>query len=110
MSMQKTEKGTKKFSKEEKLAILSEAKTLGVQATLTKYELYPATFYYWKKKLNFHGEEGLNHAKHRNYESEIKILSKENEVLKTLLAEKELESRMKDELLKKKYPELRKKI
>lgn len=110
MSMEKTEGGVKKFSKAEKLAILEEAKRHGVKATLEKYDLYPATFYYWKNKLEFHGEEALEHAKHRNYAVEIKQLIKENEVLKQLLAEKELESRLKDELLKKKYPELRKKI
>jgi len=38
----------------------------------------------------------------------IKKLEKENEALKLMLAEKELESRLKDDLLKKKYPELRK--
>jgi len=36
-------------------------------------------------------------------------LEKENEQLKILLAEKEFESKLKDELLKKRYPELRRK-
>lgn len=110
MLMEKTEQGTKKFTKAEKLNILAEAKTNGVKVTLTKYDLYPATFYYWKHKLELHGEGALDHAKHRHYESEIKNLTKENETLKILLAEKELESRLKDELIKKKYPDLRKKI
>jgi putative transposase len=108
MSMEKTEKGTKKFSKEEKLAILKECSVNGVKITLEKYELYPATYYYWKRQLDFKGEEGLDHSKHRNLEAEVKILTKANETLKILLAEKELESRLKDELLKKKYPELKK--
>lgn len=110
MSMKKTDQGTKKFSKEEKLRILEEAQSKGVKDTLAKYDLYPATYYYWKRKLDFGGEEALNHASHRRYAAEIKILTKENETLKVLLAEKELESRLKDDLLKKKYPELRKKI
>jgi putative transposase len=38
----------------------------------------------------------------------IKKHEKENEALKLMLADKELESRLKDDLLKKKYPELRK--
>lgn len=46
--MQTTEKSTKKFTKEEKLAILSEAKEKGVKVTLAKYDLYPATYYYWR--------------------------------------------------------------
>jgi putative transposase len=39
---------------------------------------------------------------------EIRDLEKENALLKKLLAEKELESHLKDELLKKKYPWARK--
>ncbi len=109
MGMKVTEKGTKKFTKEEKLAIISEAKEKGVKVTLAKYGLYPATYYYWKKKLIVYGEDGLNHRTLKNYEREIKRLEKENESLKILLGEKELEGKLKDELLKKKYPELRKK-
>jgi putative transposase len=110
MEMEKTQQGTKKFTKEEKLSILAEAEIDGVAVTLAKYDLYPATFYYWKRKLAFGGADALNHSKHRQLESESKILTKENETLKILLAEKELESRLKDELLKKKYPDLKKKI
>ena len=76
--------------------------------TLDKYDLYPATYYYWKKKLLLHGQDGLNHRTLKQQQVEIKKLSKENETLKILLAEKELEGKLKDEMLKKKYPELRK--
>lgn len=38
----------------------------------------------------------------------IRNLEKENNALKQLVAEKELESKLKDEMLKKKYPHLRK--
>ncbi len=109
MSMETTEKGIKKFSKEEKLKILEEAKSQGVQVTLSKYGLYPATYYYWRKKLTVYGEEGLTHQGARNHEQAFRKLEKENESLKILLAEKELELRLNHELLKKKYPELRKK-
>ena len=34
---------TKKYTKEEKLKILKEAKRQGVKVTLEKYDLYPAT-------------------------------------------------------------------
>lgn len=109
MNVKKTEKGTKKFTKEEKLSIIQEVAKNGLKVTMAKYDLYPATYYYWKKKLLVHGEDGLNHRTLKDQESEIKRLAKENESLKILLAEKELESKLKDELLKKKYPELRKK-
>jgi putative transposase len=44
----------------------------------------------------------------KDHELLFKKLEKENEALKLMLAEKELESRLKDDLLKKKYPELKK--
>lgn len=109
MNMKTTENGTRKFTREEKLRILKEAKLKGVKATLEKYDLYPATFYYWKKKLLVYGEEGLQHASVKNTDSRMKALEKENEQLKILLAERELESKLKDEMLKKRYPELKRK-
>jgi len=110
MSMKITEKGTKKFTKAEKLSIIEEAGINGVKVTLGKYDVYPATYYYWKKKLLVHGASGLEHKTIKGQETEIKRLEKENETLKILLAEKELSGRLKDELLKKKYPELRRKL
>ncbi len=108
MSMKVTEKGTKKFSEKEKLAILKEASDHGVNVTLEKYGLYPATYYYWKKKYESMGKDGLSHGMTKERLAEIRKLEKENEMLKKLLAEKELEGRLKDEMLKKKYPHLRK--
>ena len=103
------EKGTKKFTKKEKLQIIAEAKKNGVKVTLEKYALYPGTFYYWRKKLIVYGEEGLEHKRVKDAQKVISALEKENEQLKLLLAEKDLEAKLKDDLLKKKYPELRKK-
>ena len=109
MSVKKTENGTKKFSKAEKLSILKEAKINGVMLTLSKYDLYPATYYYWKKKFASLGEDGLEHQKAKDLDKENKRLEKENERLKRIIGEKELESALKDEMLKKKYPERRQK-
>jgi putative transposase len=41
--------------------------------------------------------------------AQLKRLEKENRILKELLAEKDLESKMKDELLKKKFAQWEKK-
>ena len=105
MSVKKTENGTKKFTTKEKMTILDEAKSNGVMVTLQKYDLYPATYYYWKRKLSVHGEDGLNHRTQKNLEVENKRLEKENDRLKRIIGEKELESALKDEVIKKKYPE-----
>jgi putative transposase len=106
--MKKTENGKKKFTKKEKLQIITEAKKHGVKVTLEKYDLFPATYYYWKKKYTISGASGLDHGNNKSSLARIKKLEKENESLKILLGEKELESKLKDELLKKKYPNLKK--
>jgi len=91
----------RKFSKEEKLKLIKEFSEQGVSSTLKKYGIYPATFYSWKKKFDTMGEEGFRHGITPAHLTEIKQLEKENDVLKKLLAEKELEGRLKDELIKK---------
>jgi putative transposase len=108
MSVKTTVKGTKKFTKEEKLAILKEASETSIKATLEKYSLYPATFYYWKKKYESQGANGLEHSSVKEQLSRLKALEKENRKLKELLAQEQLESALKNDLLKKKYPHLRK--
>ena len=92
----------RKFSKEEKLSILKEAQENGVNATLLKHGIYPVTYYSWKKKYEEMGEAGFRHGMTPEHLKEIKRLEKENALLKKLLAEKELEGHLKDELLKKK--------
>lgn len=99
----------KKYTKEDKLKILKEAGLKGVTRTLEKHGIYPATFYYWKKKFDQMGDSGLDHSMTKKRLAQIKVLEEEIELLKRLLAEKEIESRLKDELLKKKYPKVRKK-
>jgi putative transposase len=91
------------FSKETKLSILQEAKENGVNVTLLKHGLYPVTYYSWKKKFEQMGEEGFSHGMTPEHLKEIKRLEKENNLLKKLLAEKELEGHLKSELLKKKF-------
>jgi len=92
------------FVKEEKLKILEEAKKNGVQPTLDKHGVYPATYYSWKKKFESMGDSGFEHGMTPAHLKEIRRLEKENGLLKKLLAEKEIESHLKDELIKKNYP------
>ncbi len=91
------------FTKEQKLSILKEASEQGVTKTLEKYGIFPATYYSWKEKLNTMGEEGLDYGMTKAHLKRIRELEKENKLLKELVAEKELESKLKDELIKKKY-------
>jgi len=89
--------------------VIKEASALGVRVTLEKYGIYPATFYSWKRKFEEMGEVGLDHSMTKRRLKKITELEQEVDLLKRLLAEKELESRLKDELLKKKYPKVRRK-
>jgi len=101
-------KERKKYSKEEKVQIVQEAASQGVKATLDKYGVYPASYYYWKRKLDVMGEKGLEWGMTPEHLKEIRRLEKENHRLKQLVADQQLESLLKDELLKKKYPWARK--
>ncbi len=97
------------FSKEEKLQVLKEAEEKGVKITLEKHGIYPATYYSWKNKYEEMGEMGFRHGITPAHIKEIKRLEKENALLKKLLAEKEMEGHLKDEMIKKKYAWARKK-
>jgi len=94
----------KRWSTDQKIKIVKESSTNGVRETLEKYGIYPATFYSWKKKLDEMGKEGFAHGMTKERLAKIKELEQEVDCLKQLLAEKELESRLKDELLKKSIP------
>lgn len=99
----------KRWSTEQKIKIIKESSTKGVRETLEKYGIYPATFYAWKKKFTEMGEQGFGHGMTKQRLARIRELEQEVDCLKQLLAEKELESKLKDELLKKKYPKVKRK-
>jgi len=100
----------RRWSKEEKLKVLEEAKKEGVQVTIRKHGIYPGTYYSWKKKLLVEGADSLSDQMARK-KTRQRLAQLEDEVslLKQLLAEKEMEIALRDELLKKKYPKARKK-
>lgn len=92
----------RKFTKEEKLKIIKEASEQGVKVTLEKYSVFPASYYAWKKKMETMGEEGFSHGMTPDQLKRIRELEKENKLLKEIVIQKELEGKLKDELLKKK--------
>lgn len=94
----------KKWTNAEKEQILKEAQEKGVQETLNKHGLYPATYYYWKRKYEELGKQDLEHGNTKEKLKRIRELEDENIFLKKIIAEKEIEGRLKDELIKKKYP------
>jgi len=58
---------------------------------MDKYGLYSATYYYWKRKYAIYGEEVLKQKTSKDQICQIKKLKKENEQLKIIFVEKEIE-------------------
>lgn len=91
-----------KRSKEEKEKIILDIKANGLAYGLRKYGIAKQLYYKWVERYNSFGIEGLEDKRKLNIDKLNQKLLKENELLKKLLAEKELENSIKDELLKKK--------
>jgi putative transposase len=98
-----------KRTPQEKERILLDIQNLGVIAGCRKYGLSRTLYYDWLNKYQSSGLEGLEDRRSKNMDAHVKRLEKENRILKELLAEKELESKLKDELLKKKFGQQMKK-
>ncbi len=84
----------------EKVNLVEESKTLGVLETARKHQLHYQTLKNWVDAFALHGKDGLIKGVQKA-DPELKRLYLENEQLKLILAEKELELRIKNELLKK---------
>ena len=91
-----------KRTPEEKEKIILDIQHLGITAGVRKYNIAKSLYYDWLDRYNAHGIQGLEDRRGKDIEAQLKRVEKENKLLKEMLAEKELESRMKDELLKKK--------
>jgi len=99
------------LSKEEKLAIINEVEQSGnITQVIRKYGIGYSLFYKWKHRYIAEGINGLeprNRSKSNSrigiYSSkEIDMMQVENQRLKKIVAEKELQIEMLQELLKKK--------
>jgi putative transposase len=96
-------KNNMRRTNEEKERILLDIQRLGVAAGCRKHSISSAVYYYWLEKYNASGINGLSDQRGKaSDKAELERLKKENKLLKEMLAEKELESRLKGELLKKK--------
>jgi putative transposase len=88
----------------EKVQLIEESKVLGVLETARKHHLHYQTLKNWVDAFALQGKDGLE-RKVEKPDPELKRLYIENEQLKLILAEKELELRIKNDLLKKtSYP------
>lgn len=87
-------------SPQEKLRILEESKTLGLVETARKHEISYQALKNWQDLYAISGLEGLKVGPGK-LSPELKRLQLENQRLKELVADKELELKIKNELLKK---------
>jgi putative transposase len=88
-----------RWTAEEKLAFIQEAEKEGVVATCRKYGIYASAYYQWKRRYDALGIEGLSSKRSRD--PEFERIMRENQKLKQILADKELELSIKESLLKK---------
>jgi putative transposase len=87
-------------SPQEKQRILEESTTLGLVETARKYEISYQALKNWQDIFAVSGLEGLRTGAGK-LSPELKRLQLENQKLKELVADKELELKVKNELLKK---------
>ena len=90
----------RKFTPEDRLAVLQEVRQNGLTQTCRKHNLSPSLVGIWKQKYLEKGVAGLKPA-YRRVDPEVRALQEENERLKKIVARQALELEVKGELLKK---------
>jgi len=90
----------RKFTPEERLAILQESEREGRTETLRKYNISPSLYDGWRRKYLTGGIDGLK-SRYRRIDPEVRTLQEENELLKRIIAKQTIELEVKSELLKK---------
>lgn len=95
-------KHRKVWSLSEKLEVLNHEKLHGSTRASREFNVSVTSILKWKKAFDRHGESGLEGKQEAPLLSkELKELSRENERLKKLVAEKELTIMIQKEMLKK---------
>ncbi|MBK6979374.1 MAG: helix-turn-helix domain-containing protein [Cytophagaceae bacterium] len=94
-------KHQKTWSSDEKEKIVLHSIQHGVSKTSREFGVSTVSIYSWKEKFEQLGKNGLQSGAMTDSERELKLLRRENEALKRIVAEKELAIQIKDSLLKK---------
>ena len=100
-------KHRKRWSTVEKLDILNHNKLWGPLKTSREYGISMTTIYNWRSELLEEGEDSKfikeKEAQALASAEEAKRLKRENDQLKKIVAEKELQIRIQEEMLKKSH-------
>lgn len=91
----------RKFTEEQKLAILEEARGNGVNAVLRKHRLSYSAFSRWRLQLAFETVSGSKAASRFEASNELNHYKLENQMLRKIVAEQALELLRKEEEWKK---------
>lgn len=94
-------KHRKSWSSEDKEKIVFHSNEHGISKTVREFGVSAVSIYNWKAKYEQLGKEGLGVGSMTEQERELKLLRRENQALKRLVADKELAIQVKDALLKK---------
>ncbi len=93
-------KSRRKFSPEERLAIVQESEREGSTETCRKYNLSPSLLSKWRQRYLQKGIEGLK-PMYKRVDPHIREIELENERLKKIVAKQALQIEVQGELLKK---------
>lgn len=93
----------KKWSPQEKLEVLTHCQKEGVTRTSRQFGVSTTMIYNWQRKYEEEGEQGLLGQKAQKDDLEKNRLLRENRELKAIVAEKEMQLRIQDALLKKNH-------
>ena len=85
---------------EEMVAIIRDVDEMGIVLACRKHGIYTTMYYDWKRKYDRGGPEALEPQYSKREKGVLQRIKRENERLKKLLAEKELELQMMTGLLK----------
>jgi putative transposase len=90
----------RKFTLDEKLEILQQAKQAGITTVLRKHNLSYSVFHRWKEKLTEKGKQEVKGLMSAN-NSRLKELLDENALLKKIIANQALLLELKDQEIRK---------
>jgi transposase-like protein len=93
-------KNRRKFTAEERLAIIQEGEREGRPETYRKYSIAPSLYDRWRKKYLSQGIAGLKNS-YKRVDPQLRELEEENERLKKIVAKQALQIEVQGELLKK---------
>ena len=96
-------KSRKRWTADEKLEVLNHYQKEGVSRTSRQFGVSSTMIYKWQRSFESEGTEGLSNAKQKDKELRLYQLERENRELKAIVAEKEMQLRIQEAVIKKNH-------